>query len=348
MQNVQENSSKYSNKIITMAAGAGGKTSKALISSLILPALSNDYLEELGDGAVFSLGADKLAFTTDSFVVSPLFFPGGSIGDLAVNGTVNDLAACGARPLVISLALILEEGFRLESLERIVHSIQEAAAKAGVKIVTGDTKVVERGKGDGCYINTSGIGIVNDNAVSLGPSKILAEDEILVTGPIGDHGTTIMLARGDLGITADISSDTAPLADPIAAVMEQCANAVHAMRDPTRGGLATVLNEMAESSKVGIEIAETDVPVRQEVRAVSELLGIDPLYIASEGRMVIFAESGYGNQILEILRTFPQCQDAALIGKAVDLHPGFVVEKTIFGGERIIDLLVGDPLPRIC
>jgi hydrogenase expression/formation protein HypE len=267
---------------------------------------------------------------------------------LAVNGTVNDLAACGARPLVISLALILEEGFWLESLERIVRSIQEAANKAGVKIVTGDTKVVERGKGDGCYINTSGIGIVNENAVSLGPSKILAEDEILITGPIGDHGTTIMLARGDLGITADISSDTASLADPIAAVMEQCGKAVHAMRDPTRGGLATVLNEMAESSKVGIEIAETDVPVRQEVRAVSELLGIDPLYIASEGRMVIFAESGYGNQILDILRTFPQCQDAALIGKAVDLHPGFVVEKTIFGGERIIDLLVGDPLPRIC
>jgi len=348
IKSTQDNSNKGDNKVITMAVGAGGKTTKTIISSLFLPRFSNDYLAEMGDGAVIDLQSNRIAFSTDSFVVSPLFFPGGSIGDLAVNGTVNDLAACGARPVAISLALILEEGLLLSTLEKIADSIMHASEQANVKIVTGDTKVVEKGKADGCYINTSGIGIINENVTGLGPKNILPEDTVIITGSIGDHGTAIMVERGDLGITADITSDTVALADPINAVLDKCGSAVHAMRDPTRGGLATVLNEMAESSHVGIEIDEERIPIKREVRAVSELLGIDPLYIASEGRMAIFADPNYQDEILAILQTFPQSKDACAIGKVVSEHPGFVLENTVFGGQRIIDLLVGDPLPRIC
>ena len=335
-------------KLITMPVGSGGKATKALINSLLLPRFGNSKLNDLGDGALLDLGQEKIAFTTDSFVVSPLFFPGGSIGDLAVNGTVNDLAACGASPVALSLSLILEEGFPFGVLEGILDSVERSLAKAGVEIVTGDTKVVEKGKADGCYINTSGIGIVHENARNLGPKNIVAGDEIIITGPIGDHGTAIMLECGGLGIEAAVASDTVALSRSIGAVMAQYGLSVHAMRDPTRGGLATVLNEMAESSNVGIEVEEAKILVRKEVRAVAELLGIDPLYIASEGRMVIFADPADTDGILKTLKAYPECEDAAVIGKAVEEHPGFVLQNTSFGGQRIVDLLTGDPLPRIC
>ncbi|MCL5047217.1 MAG: hydrogenase expression/formation protein HypE [Firmicutes bacterium] len=335
-------------KFITMPVGSGGKATKTFINTLLLPRFANARLNVLGDGALLDTSGDRLAFTTDSFVVSPLIFPGGSIGDLAVNGTLNDLAACGAKPLALSLSLILEEGLSLVVLEEVLDSIQAALNKAGVEIVTGDTKVVEKGKADGCYINTSGIGIVHQNSRNLGPKNISVGDDIIVTGPIGDHGTAIMLERGNLGIEADVKSDTVALAEPLGALMDQYGLSLHAMRDPTRGGLATVLNEMAESSNVGIEIDESQVPVRDEVRAVADLLGIDPLYIASEGRMVIFVNPEETENIVKILKSYPESENMAVIGKAVAEHPGFVLQNTSFGGQRIIDLLTGDPLPRIC
>ncbi len=331
---------------ITMSHGAGGKATHTLIEALFLEAFRNPLLERMEDQAVFGVNAGRLAFTTDSFVVSPLFFPGGDIGDLAINGTVNDLAVSGARPLYLSAGFILEEGFPVADLQRIAASMARAAAAAGVEIVAGDTKVVERGKADGCFINTSGIGVV-ERDVRLGADAVRPGDAILVSGPIGDHGITIMLARGELDLAADLASDTAPLHTLVARMLE-ATPAVHAMRDATRGGVATILNEIAATAGVSIVVEESAVPVRAEVRGACEILGIDPLYAACEGRLVAFVAPDAADAALRAMQADPAGQSAALIGTVRADSPGLVLLKTQFGGTRIVDLLVGDPLPRIC
>ncbi|WP_276206320.1 hydrogenase expression/formation protein HypE [Thermoactinospora rubra] len=332
---------------VTMAHGSGGKATQTLVEAVFLEAFHNPLLEPLEDGAVLDVGAARLAFTTDSYVVSPLFFPGGNIGDLAVNGTVNDLSVCGARPLYLSAGFVLEEGFPVEDLRRITASMAAAAAAAGVLIVTGDTKVVQRGKGDGCYVNTAGVGLL-ERPVTLGVAGARPGDAVLVSGPVGEHGVTIMLARGELDIEADLASDTAPLNGLAAALLDACAGAVRCLRDATRGGVATILNEIARASGVAVVVDEDAVPVRPSVRGACELLGIDPLYVACEGRMVAVVDGAAAGTALAALRAHPLGEGAALIGRLKDDPPGLVLLKTAFGGTRIVDLLVGDPLPRIC
>jgi hydrogenase expression/formation protein HypE len=331
---------------ITMSHGSGGKATQTLVEAIFLDAFRNPALEPLEDAARLQLGACTAALTTDSFVVSPLFFPGGNIGDLAVNGTVNDLATSGAVPLYLSAGFILEEGFPVADLMRITDSMRDAAAAAGVQVVTGDTKVVERGKADGCYINTAGVGII-DRGVRLGVAQAQAGDAVLVSGPIGDHGVTIMLARGELGIEADVRSDTAPLAG-LAAALLGAVPGVRALRDATRGGVATILNEIAQAADVGVVVTEDAIPVRAEVRGAAELLGIDPLYVACEGRLIAVVDASQAGQALAALRAHPLGQQAAIIGEVTAGPAGLVTIKTAFGGTRIVDLLVGDPLPRIC
>jgi hydrogenase expression/formation protein HypE len=331
---------------ITMSHGAGGKATQTLIEAIFLEAFRNPLLEPLEDAARMQVGGARLAMTTDSYVVSPLFFPGGDIGDLAINGTVNDLAMAGATPLSLSAGFILEEGFPVADLTRIVASMRAAAERAGVQIVTGDTKVVERGKADGCYINTAGLGVIEHDR-PLGVAGARPGDAILVSGPIGDHGVTIMLARGELDIEADVSSDTAPLSGLAASLLAGSAG-VRAMRDATRGGVATILNEIATAAGVGILISEEDIPVRPEVRGASELLGIDPMYVACEGRMVAVVDGEEAAAALAVLRAHPLGEQAAIIGRVTAEPPGIVQLKTAFGGTRIVDMLVGDPLPRIC
>ncbi len=331
---------------ITLSHGAGGKATHNLIDAIFLDAFRNPELEQMSDAASLRVGDARLAFTTDSYVVSPLFFPGGDIGDLAVNGTVNDLAMAGARPLVISAGFILEEGFPTDDLRRVVASMAAAAKAAGVQIVTGDTKVVQRGKGDGCYINTAGIG-VRERPIELNAANARPGDVILVSGPIGDHGITVMLARGELDISADIVSDTAPLHE-LAATLLDAVPGVRMMRDATRGGVATILNEVAVASQAAVVLDEAAVPVRPEVMGASELLGIDPLYVACEGRFVAVVDGSQAEDALAALRGHPLGAEAAIIGRVVDDPPGLVLLKTTFGGTRIVDMLVGDPLPRIC
>jgi hydrogenase expression/formation protein HypE len=331
---------------ITMSHGAGGKATHTLIEAIFLDAFRNPLLEPLEDAAEFTVGGKRLALTTDSYVVHPLFFPGGDIGDLAVNGTVNDLAVSGASPLYLSAGFILEEGFPVADLSRIVASMQAAAQQAGVQIVTGDTKVVERGKADGCYINTAGVGVI-ERDITLGVAQARPGDAILVSGPIGDHGVTIMLARGELDIEADIVSDTAPLNDLVRSLLSQVTG-VRALRDATRGGVATILNEIATAAQAGIVVNEDAIPVRPVVRGASELLGIDPMYVACEGRMVVVVDGAQAEPALAALRAHPQGAEAAIIGRVTAEPPGIVQLKTAFGGTRIVDLLVGDPLPRIC
>ncbi|MQY10144.1 Carbamoyl dehydratase HypE [Streptomyces sp. RB5] len=332
---------------ITLAHGAGGKASRTLVEAVFLAAFHNPLLAPLEDQAVCEAGGARLAFTTDSYVVSPLFFPGGDIGDLAVNGTVNDLAMSGARPLYLSAGFILEEGFPVADLTRIVGSMARAAAGAGVRIVTGDTKVVERGKADGCYVTTAGVGVV-EHSFELGASRARPGDVVLVSGPIGDHGTTVLLARGELGIEGDVESDTAPLAGLVSGLLDACGAGVRCLRDATRGGVATVLNEVARDSGVGVVLDEGAVPVRPQVRGAAEILGIDPLYIACEGRMVAVVEAGRADAALAALRGDPLGRGAAVIGRVVADPAPLVVCRTEFGGTRIVDVLVGDPLPRIC
>ncbi|MFS8102522.1 hydrogenase expression/formation protein HypE [Lentzea alba] len=331
---------------ITLAHGAGGKATQTLVEAVFLEAFRNPVLEPLDDAAALEIGLSRVAVTTDSFVVTPLFFPGGDIGHLAVNGTVNDLAVSGARPLYLTAGFILEEGFPVADLMRIVTSMREAADAAGVHVVTGDTKVVQRGKGDGCYVNTSGIGVV-EHAWRLGAHHVRPGDAVIVSGPIGDHGITIMLARGDLGIESDLESDTAPLHDLVAALLE-VAPGVRMMRDATRGGVATVLNELARAAEVSVVLEEDAIPVRPEVRGAAELLGIDPLYVACEGRFVAVVEEAQAGQAVEALRAHPLGAQAAVIGRVGEAPAGLVLLKTAFGGTRICDVLVGDPLPRIC
>jgi hydrogenase expression/formation protein HypE len=334
---------------ITMAHGAGGKASRTLVEAIFLDAFRNPLLEPLEDAALLSVSGARLALTTDSYVVSPLFFPGGDIGDLAVNGTVNDLAVTGATPLFLSAGFILEEGFPVADLERIAASMRAAADAAGVQVVTGDTKVVQKGKADGCYVATTGLGIRATDA-DLSAASARPGDAVIVSGPIGDHGVTIMLARGELDIEADVQSDTAPLNGLVAALLAAlpARGAVRALRDATRGGVATILNEIARSAQVGVRVSEDDIPVRPEVRGASELLGIDPMYVACEGRLVAVVEGSHADRALAALRAHPLGAQAAVIGQVTGDNPGIVTLTTGFGGTRIVDLLVGDPLPRIC
>jgi hydrogenase expression/formation protein HypE len=331
---------------ITMSHGAGGKATQTLIEAVFLNVFRNPSLEPLEDAARLKINGARVAFTTDSFVVSPLFFPGGDIGDLAVNGTVNDLATSGAVPLFLSAGFILEEGFPVEALSRIAGSMRAAADAAGVQVVTGDTKVVEKGKADGCYINTAGVGVIEPD-LDLGVANARPGDAIIVSGPIGDHGITIMLARGELDIEADVASDTAPLNGLVAGLLSATPG-VRALRDATRGGVATILNEIAKAANVGVLVSENDIPVRAEVRGAAELLGIDPMYVACEGRLVAVVDGGAADRALVALRAHPFGEQASVIGHVTDDPPGIVQLKTAFGGTRIVDLLVGDPLPRIC
>jgi hydrogenase expression/formation protein HypE len=332
---------------ITLSHGAGGKATATLIEAVFLEAFRNPVLEQLEDGASLVTDAGRLAFTTDSYVVSPLFFPGGCIGDLAVNGTVNDLAMTGARPLYLSAGFILEEGFPVADLRRIVTAMAEAARAAGVWIVTGDTKVVQRGKADGCYITTAGVGVL-DRPATLSLAAARPGDAVLVSGPIGDHGVTVMLARGELDISADLESDTAALHGIAAALLDAAGDGVRLMRDATRGGIATICNEVATASGVAVVLDERAVPVRPVVNGASELLGIDPMYVACEGRFLTVVAPDRADAALAALAAHPLGQGAARIGTIADDPPGLVLLRTGFGGTRIVDLLVGDPLPRIC
>jgi hydrogenase expression/formation protein HypE len=331
---------------ITMAHGAGGKATHTLVEALFLEAFRNPLLEPLEDQAVFAVQPGRMALTTDSFVVSPLFFPGGDIGDLAVNGTVNDLAVAGARPLYLTAGFILEEGFPIADLKRITESMARAAAVAGVQIVTGDTKVVQRGKAEGCFINTTGIGVL-DHDLTLQAQNVRPGDAVLVSGPVGDHGMAVMLARGELDLVSELHSDTAAL-DGLVRGMLGAAAGVRCLRDATRGGVATILNEIAAAAQVAVVVDENAVPVRDEVRGACEILGIDPLYVACEGRLVAFVAPESAETALEALRAHPLGQGAAIIGSVRGDPPGLVLLKTQFGGTRIADMLVGDPLPRIC
>jgi len=331
---------------ITMAHGAGGKATQTLVEALFLEAFRNPLLAPLEDQAIFTVGGQRLAFTTDSFVVSPLFFPGGTIGDLAVNGTANDLAVGGARPLYLSAGFVLEEGFPVDDLRRIASAMATAATAAGVSVVTGDTKVVQRGKGDGCYLTTAGVGIV-ERDVTLGAATVRPGDAVLVSGPIGDHGTTIMLARGDLDLAADLVSDTAslwPLIDPLLAAVP----GVRCLRDATRGGVASVLNELARASGVAMLVRDAAVPVDPAVTGAAEILGIDPMHVANEGVLVAFVAPDAADAALAALRSVEGSEEAAEIGEVRAASPGQVLIETAFGGRRILDMLVGDPLPRIC
>ena len=347
IERARRRKAKVKEERITLAHGAGGKATHTLIEAIFLDAFRNPLLEPLEDGAVLAVEGGRIAMTTDSFVVSPLFFPGGDIGDLAVNGTVNDLAVSGARPLWLSAGFVLEEGFAVADLERIVASMAAAAQAAGVQIVTGDTKVVQRGKGDGCYVTTTGVGVL-ERPGTLGIATARPGDAVLVSGPIGDHGATIMLARGELDIESDLCSDTAPLNGLVERLLDAAGGAVRGLRDATRGGVATILNEVATAAGVAVVVDEAAVPVRNDVRGACELLGIDPLYVACEGRLVAIVDGDGAETALQAMRSHPLGERAALIGRVKQDPPGLVLLKTTFGGTRIVDLLVGDPLPRIC
>ena len=327
--------------IITLDYGSGGKKTAALIDEIIIPELGNNALNALGDGAILD---GQLAFSTDSFVVDPLFFPGGDIGKLCVCGTVNDLAMCGAEPKYLSLALIIEEGLPTESLRRIVASIKAAAEAAGVAVVTGDTKVVERGRGDGVYITTSGIGVVR--YPGLGPERMRPGDAVLISGTAGDHGAAVMLARDAL-MEGEIRSDCAALNGLVRAVLESGAE-VRVLRDPTRGGVATTLCEFAESAALGIELDEAAIPVRRDVSAACALLGLDPLYCANEGKMLAVVAAKDEERALAAMRGVPEGKNAAIIGRVISERPGKVVLRTAMGGGRILQKLAGAQLPRIC
>lgn len=331
---------------IVMGHGGGGKLSSELIEHLFVPAFQNDDLAELGDSTVLPFAGSRLAYSTDSFVVRPLFFPGGDIGDLAINGTVNDLAMSGAQPLYLSAGFILEEGLSMNALGAIVESMGRAARAAGVKLVTGDTKVVDRGHGDGVYINTSGIGRVPDG-VHIGPSRAKPGDVVLVSGEIGVHGTAVMSVRQGLEFGAAIESDTAPLNGLVAAMLEVSRD-IHVLRDPTRGGVASTLNEIARSSKVGIQIDERSVPVPQIVRSACEMLGLDPLYVANEGKLLAIVPAEVAEPMLAAMRAHPLGARAARIGQVLDKHLGMVVARTGLGATRVVALQIGEQLPRIC
>jgi hydrogenase expression/formation protein HypE len=332
---------------IVLGHGSGGRLSAELLRDVFLPLFSNPVLDRMDDQAIVEIGGARVAFTTDSFVVQPLFFPGGDIGSLAVHGTVNDLAMGGARPLFLSAGFILEEGFSTELLRRIAQSMAEAAAAAGVLIVTGDTKVVERGKGDGVFINTTGIGIVPEG-VHLSASQARPGDRVILSGPIGDHGIAILCQREGLEFETEILSDSAPLHELTARILNRTAGAVRCLRDPTRGGVSSALNEIAAQSGVSIQIEETSIPVRDQVRGACELLGLDPLYVANEGKLLAIVAPQAADEILAAMRSDPRGAEAAIIGTVGNQSAGLVTMRTAFGSTRIVDLLAGEQLPRIC
>jgi hydrogenase expression/formation protein HypE len=334
-------------EVVTLAHGAGGKASAALLDAVFLPAFADDTKAAQTDAAILALpSGERLAFSTDSYVVKPLRFPGGSVGHLAVHGTVNDLAMMGAQPLALSAAFVLEEGFPIDALKGIVADMAEAAASAGVSIVTGDTKVVDRGAADGMYISTAGVGLIPAGR-DLSAQKVKDGDVVISSGTIGDHGTAVMLARGDLALEADISSDTAPL-NGLMECLLAAAPGTRWLRDSTRGGVGTVCNELSRDSNLTVVLEESALPVRPAVAAACELLGIDPLYVANEGKFVAVVPADEAEAALAALRDHPQGAEAVRIGEIHSEPPGIVVLLTTLGGTRIVDMLVGDPLPRIC
>jgi hydrogenase expression/formation protein HypE len=340
---------RFKDEQITLAHGAGGKATSTLVEGLIVPAFAAEDapLAQLGDAGILDACGVRAAFTTDSFVVKPLRFPGGSIGELAVNGTINDLAVSGARPVALTVAMILEEGLDSEVLRAEVDAIATAARIAQVEIVGGDTKVVERGAADQMYLTTTGVGIV-DSRSRLSPSAIQTGDQVLVSGPVGEHGTAIMLARGQFDLDADLESDTCSLWPAVDALLDAAGEELHCLRDATRGGVASVLNELARAARVSVTVGEADVPVAPVVAAAAELLGIDPMYVANEGRLVAFVAPQAVERALAALRRVPGCERASPIGEVRAEPPGLVLVETAFGGRRVMDQLVGDPLPRIC
>ncbi len=333
---------------VQLAHGGGGRLSQILIEKLFLEAFRNPILEGLGDGAVLDLaGGTRLAFSTDTFVVRPLFFPGGDIGSLAVHGTVNDVAMCGAQPLALSAGFILEEGFSMEKLWTIVTSMKEAAAEAGVPLVTGDTKVVDRGKGDGVYINTTGIGLIPDG-VEVAPERARPGDKVLISGGIAEHGIAIMSVREGLEFETELETDSAALHRLTGSLLEHLGKGVHVLRDPTRGGVASALNEIAGSAGVGLRLEETTIPLQEQVRGACEILGFDPLYVANEGKCIAIVGPEVADRALALMRDDPLGEKAAIIGEVVETDPGRVLLKSRIGGERVVDMLSGEQLPRIC
>ncbi|MEJ2658074.1 MAG: hydrogenase expression/formation protein HypE [Desulfobacterales bacterium] len=331
---------------ILLDHGSGGKMSHRLVLDLMLPIFDNPMLRSLHDGATLDIGGRRLAFSTDSFVVDPIFFPGGSIGDLAVNGTVNDVAMCGAVPLYLSVGLILEEGFLMDDLEKILQDMNRAAEKAGVKVVTGDTKVVPKGAVDKIFVNTSGIGKIPDG-VDISSQNARPGDIIILSGTIADHGMTVLTQREGLAFDSPLKSDTAPLNHMVSRMLSICKD-IRVLRDPTRGGVGTALNEIADKSSVGIRIYEEKIPLKNETASICELLGFDPLYVANEGKLIAIVDAGCAEDVLRAIKEDDYGKDACIIGEAVSDHSGKVVMKTRIGGSRIIDMLTGSQLPRIC
>jgi hydrogenase expression/formation protein HypE len=332
---------------ITLAHGGGGRLTQMLVEKMFAPAFRNEALAELHDGAILSVPAGRLAFSTDSFVISPRFFPGGDIGSLAVHGTVNDLAMCGAQPLALSAGFVLEEGLPMDELWRIVQSLAEAARSVGAPVATGDTKVVDRGKGDGIYINTSGIGVIPPE-VNISPARARPGDKVIVSGRVAEHGMAIMSVREGLAFETELVSDSAPLNTLVAAVLSAAGDNVHVLRDPTRGGVSSALNEIAQAAKVGITLREDAIPLSDAVRGACEILGLDPLYVANEGKAIAIVAPHYADAALSAMRGHPLGTAAAIIGEVVADHPRRVVMRSRIGGHRVVDMLSGEQLPRIC
>jgi hydrogenase expression/formation protein HypE len=333
-------------KEIVLAHGSGGKLSHQLVEKLVLPQFSNELLAPLHDGAIFSLGNERIAFSTDSYVVSPIFFPGGDIGKLAVHGTINDLAMCGARPLYLSCAFILEEGTPMQDFWCIVQSMREAADASGVKLVTGDTKVVDRGKADKVFINTAGIGTIPDG-VDIHPRRAQVGDKILVSGEIATHGIAIMSVREGLEFETEIASDSAALNGLVETILDVSTD-IHVLRDPTRGGVTSALTEIAQAAQVGMLLDEARIPISEEVKGACEILGLDPLYVANEGKLLAIVAPSDAERVLAAMKLHSLGQNAALIGEVTDENAGFVLMKTRVGGTRVVDMLSGEQLPRIC
>jgi hydrogenase expression/formation protein HypE len=353
-QNIGKNrdrTTKVEDKYITLAHGSGGKAMRDLINDVFVSTFDNPLLNSLEDQAIINFTSlkqhgNKLAFTTDSYVVDPLFFPGSDIGELAINGTINDLAVSGAKPLYLTCSVILEEGLPVEILRRVVKSMQTAARKAGVQIVTGDTKVVHRGAADKLFINTAGIGVIPDG-VDISSKNIQPGDVVIINGELGNHGAAILIARGELALESNIESDCQSLHGLITDILNVCPH-IHAMRDVTRGGLATVLNEFAVSANVGIRIHETAIPVQENVKGVCEILGLDPLYLANEGKLALIVKREYADEILSVMKSHPAGKNSCVIGEVIDVPAEIVLLNAGFGAERILDMLVGEQLPRIC
>lgn len=332
---------------VVLAHGGGGRLGKQLVEQLFFPALGNPLLAAFHDGSVLEVGGARIALSTDSYVVKPAFFPGGDIGSLAVHGTVNDLAMCGARPLALSAGFILEEGFPMADLWRVATSMRDAAARAGVQVVTGDTKVVDRGTGDGVYLNTTGVGVVPPG-VAIAPARARPGDVVLLSGDIARHGIAIMSVREGLEFETALASDSAPLHDMVAPLLAHLGERVHVLRDPTRGGVASALVEIAGSAQVGVRLQEAAIPVWEEVRGACEILGFDPLYVANEGKLLAIVAREAAEEALALLRAHPLGTEAAIVGEVVAEHPGKVFLKSRIGGTRVVEMLSGEQLPRIC